>query len=52
MSRGAPGESLNLRVSAGLKRQIEEHTAETGVSISAATPALLAAGLRAERRRR
>lgn len=50
--RGAPRESLNLRVPPELKRQIEEHAAQSGVSINAAACLLLAEGLRTEERRR
>ncbi|GHH62613.1 hypothetical protein GCM10017673_02140 [Streptosporangium violaceochromogenes] len=50
--RGAPRESLNLRVSPELKRKIEEYAARTGISINAAACVLLAEGLRAERRKR
>jgi predicted HicB family RNase H-like nuclease len=50
--RGAPRESLNLRVSPELKRQIEEYAAQTGISINAAACVLLAEGLRAGRRKR
>ena len=50
MVRGAPRESLNLRVPPELKRQVEEYAALTGISANAAASQLLAAGLRAERR--
>ncbi|MGJ6963204.1 toxin-antitoxin system HicB family antitoxin [Streptosporangium sp. G11] len=49
--RGALRESLNLRVSPEVKRQIEQYAARTGISINAAA-VLLAEGLRAERRKR
>jgi len=49
--RGEPRESLNLRVPPALKRQVEEHAERAGVSVNAAASLLLAAGLRAERRR-
>ena len=50
--RGAPRESLNLRVSPELKRQVEEYAKLKGISINAAAILLLDAGVRAERRRR
>jgi predicted HicB family RNase H-like nuclease len=50
--RGAPRESLNLRVSPEMKRQIEVYAAQTGISINAAACVLLAEGLRAGRRKR
>lgn len=47
-----PRESLNLRVSPELKRQIEEYARQTGISINAAASILLSEGLRAEQRRK
>lgn len=52
VAKGAPRESLNLRVAPELKRQIEAYAARTGISVNAAAAVLLAEGLRAERRRR
>jgi predicted HicB family RNase H-like nuclease len=49
--RGLPRESLNLRVPPELKRQIEEYSAEVGISINAACIVILTEGLRAERLR-
>lgn len=43
---------MNLRVAPELKRQVGEYAREKGISINAAASVLLAAGLRAERRRR
>jgi hypothetical protein len=50
--RGAPRESLNLRIPPELKRRIEGYAAQAGISINAAACLLLAEGLRAEGRRR
>lgn len=50
--RGAPRQSLNLRVSPELKQQVEEYAQVKGVSINAAAILLLAEGIRAERRKR
>jgi len=50
--RGAPRESLNLRVPPELKQQVDEHAEVKGVSINAAAILLLAEGLRVERRRK
>ncbi|MGW1745741.1 toxin-antitoxin system HicB family antitoxin [Streptomyces sp. NPDC002092] len=52
MARGDRRESLNLRVPPDLKRQVEEHADQAGISINAAACILLAEGLRAERRRK
>ncbi|MFI0372795.1 toxin-antitoxin system HicB family antitoxin [Actinomadura sp. 1N219] len=52
VARGAPRESLNLRVPPALKRRIEEYAEEAGVSINAAACLLLGEGLRTEDRRR
>lgn len=52
VTRGAPRDSLNLRVPSDLKRQIEENAAQSGISINAAACLLLLEGLRAEERRR
>lgn len=49
--RGAPRESLNLRVPPELKQQVEEYAEVKGVSTNAAAILLLAEGLRVERRR-
>ena len=49
--RGDPRESLNLRVPPALKRQVEEYAERAGISVNAAAILVLAAGLRAERRR-
>lgn len=46
-----PRESLNLRVSPDLKRQVEEYARQVGISVNAAACVLLAEGLRTERRR-
>jgi predicted HicB family RNase H-like nuclease len=51
VARGERRESLNLRVSPSLKRQIEEYAERVGISINAAACVLLAEGLRTERRR-
>src|SRR5512147_2825543 len=51
VARGDRRESLNLRVSPDLKRQIEAYAERVGISINAAACVLLAEGLRAERRR-
>jgi predicted HicB family RNase H-like nuclease len=51
MVRGEPRESLNLRVSPELKRQIEGYADANGVSINAAASVLLTKALKAERRR-
>lgn len=45
-------ESLNLRIPASLKRQISDYADDSGVTINAAATLLLAAALKAERRRR
>jgi len=50
--RGDPRESLNLRVSPDLKRQVEAYAKRTGISVNAAASVLLAEALRAERRKR
>jgi predicted HicB family RNase H-like nuclease len=50
--RGAPRESLNLRVPPELKAQVDEFAEVNNISINAAAILLLAAGLRTERRRR
>ncbi|MBA9007552.1 toxin-antitoxin system HicB family antitoxin [Thermomonospora cellulosilytica] len=50
--RGAPRESLNLRVPPELKRRIIEYAEQVGISINAAAVVLLTEGLRAEERRR
>ncbi|WP_158088779.1 toxin-antitoxin system HicB family antitoxin [Thermoactinospora rubra] len=52
MVRGAPRESLNLRVPPELKRQIEEYAAQTGISINAAACVLLGEALRTEQGKR
>ncbi|WP_165959102.1 toxin-antitoxin system HicB family antitoxin [Actinomadura sp. KC345] len=52
MIRGAPRESLNLRVPPALKRRIEEYAERAGISINAAACLLLDGGLQAEERRR
>jgi predicted HicB family RNase H-like nuclease len=52
VARGAPRESLNLRVPPGLKRKIEAYAERVGVSINAAACVLLAEALRAEGRKR
>jgi hypothetical protein len=44
-------ESLNLRVTPALKRQVEEYARGLGISVTAAASVLLAEGLRAERRK-
>jgi predicted HicB family RNase H-like nuclease len=49
--RGAPRESLNLRVSPEIKRQVEACAEENGVSINAAACVLLTKALRAERKK-
>jgi predicted HicB family RNase H-like nuclease len=51
MARGTPRESLNLRVSPDLKRQIEAYAQRVGISVNAAACVLLAEALREERRR-
>jgi predicted HicB family RNase H-like nuclease len=51
VARGDRRESLNLRVSPDLKRQIEAYAERVGISINAAACVLLAEGLRGERRR-
>ncbi len=50
--RGAPRESLNLRVPPELKQQVDEYAEVKGVSINTAAILLLAEGLRVERRKR
>lgn len=50
--KGAPRESLNLRVPPELKAEVEAYAEVKGVSINAAAILLLAEGLRVERRRR
>jgi hypothetical protein len=45
-------ESINLKVSAELKRQVVEYAAEFGISTNAATAILITEGLRAVRRQR
>ena len=50
--RGAPRESLNLRVPLELKQHVEEYAQMKGVSINAAAILLLGEGIRAERRRK
>jgi predicted HicB family RNase H-like nuclease len=52
VTKGAPRESLNLRVSPELKRQVEAYAATTGISVNAAASVLLAEALRTERRKR
>lgn len=51
MVKGAPKESLNLRVSPELKQRVVEYAERIGVSINAAACLLLTEGLRAEGRR-
>ncbi len=51
MIRGEPRESLNLRVSPDLKRQVEEYARAKGISINSAAAVLIAEGIRTERRR-
>lgn len=50
-ARKAVRESLNLRGPGDLKRRVEAYAKRTGISVNAAACMLLAAGLRAERRR-
>lgn len=50
--RGAPRESLNLRVPVDVKERVVEYADRVGISINAAAVVLLTAGLRAERRKR
>jgi predicted HicB family RNase H-like nuclease len=50
--RGAPRESLNLRVPPELKAQVDGYAEAKGISINSAAILLLTAGLRAERRKR
>jgi hypothetical protein len=45
-------ESINLKVSAELKRQVVEYAAEFGISTNAAAAILITEGLRAVRRQR
>lgn len=49
--RGDPVESLNLRVSPDIKRQVVAYAYRMGISINAAAAVLLAKGLSAEDRR-
>jgi predicted HicB family RNase H-like nuclease len=51
VARGDRRESLNLRVSPDLKRQIEAYAERVGISINAAACVLLAEGLRIDQRR-
>lgn len=50
--RGAPRESLNLRVPPELKAEVERFAEVKGVSINAAAILLLVEGVRSERRRK
>ena len=47
----ADKEDLHLRIQPALKRQVEDYADRAGISVNAAATLLLAAALRAERRR-
>jgi predicted HicB family RNase H-like nuclease len=49
VARGDRRESLNLRVSPDLKRQVEEYADRFGISINAAASVLLTEALRDQR---
>lgn len=48
MTRGERRESLNLRISPELKRQVTEYSQRLGISINAAAAVLLARAVAAE----
>lgn len=52
MTRGLPKASLNVKIPADLKRQVDDYADQNGISQAATVTLLLAAGLRADRRKR